>query len=256
MPRPARSSNASAPADAPWAPYVLNLLCPWQNAPRLRGRRRQAVKDRTFEALQQLVVAQQERQPLVILVEDLHWVDRTSEELLTAFADIIPRTRSHARVHLTAGLPPSMVRPVSREPDCAGPIAGGGQPGARRVGPERPRGRRRRSWRPSSRGRKATPSSSRSSRGRCATRTHRADARPRDRARRPQHADPSPVEHGSQRASSRPRSSDATSRRPCSRPCPTCGPSRRARACRRSRPVSSSIPCAWAPMPPTRSATP
>ena len=51
------------------------------------------MKDGTFEALQQLVLREQERRPLVLVVEDLHWIDRMSEELLTAFADIVGRTR-------------------------------------------------------------------------------------------------------------------------------------------------------------------
>jgi class 3 adenylate cyclase len=38
-----------------------------------------AIRARTFEALRALLVAQAGRRPLVVLIEDLHWIDRTSE---------------------------------------------------------------------------------------------------------------------------------------------------------------------------------
>ena len=37
---------------------------------------------RTFDALRRLLVAEATRQPLIMLVEDLHWIDQTSEEFL------------------------------------------------------------------------------------------------------------------------------------------------------------------------------
>jgi tetratricopeptide (TPR) repeat protein len=78
--------------DALWAPYVLNLLLPGTNSAGA-GVTPEAVKERTFEALQHLMLAQQERLPLVLVVEDLHWIDRTSEELLGALADIVGGVR-------------------------------------------------------------------------------------------------------------------------------------------------------------------
>jgi transcriptional regulator with AAA-type ATPase domain/tetratricopeptide (TPR) repeat protein len=74
--------------EATWTPYVLNLLHPGAH-PAVAGATPETVKERTFEALQHLMLAQQERQPLVVVVEDLHWIDRTSEELLGALADIV-----------------------------------------------------------------------------------------------------------------------------------------------------------------------
>jgi transcriptional regulator with AAA-type ATPase domain/tetratricopeptide (TPR) repeat protein len=78
--------------NAAWAPYVMNLLRPNQDAAVI-GLAPEAVKDRTFDALQQLLVAQHERQPVVIVIEDVHWIDRTSEELIGALADLVTRTR-------------------------------------------------------------------------------------------------------------------------------------------------------------------
>jgi DNA-binding NtrC family response regulator/tetratricopeptide (TPR) repeat protein len=73
---------------AAWAPYVLNLLCPGRD-PVLTTAAPERVRERTFEALQQLLIAQQERKPLVLVIEDLHWIDETSRELLAALADAL-----------------------------------------------------------------------------------------------------------------------------------------------------------------------
>jgi class 3 adenylate cyclase/tetratricopeptide (TPR) repeat protein/DNA-binding XRE family transcriptional regulator len=50
----------------------------------------QAVRDRTFEALRRLLVAEARQGPLVVLVEDLHWIDHTSEDFLAEFVDELP----------------------------------------------------------------------------------------------------------------------------------------------------------------------
>jgi class 3 adenylate cyclase/tetratricopeptide (TPR) repeat protein len=50
----------------------------------------QAIRARTFEALRRLLVTEAARRPLVVLVEDLHWIDRTSEDFLAGFADELP----------------------------------------------------------------------------------------------------------------------------------------------------------------------
>jgi class 3 adenylate cyclase len=46
-----------------------------------------AIRARTFDALRQLLVAQAGRRPLVVLIEDLHWIDQTSQEFLAGFVD-------------------------------------------------------------------------------------------------------------------------------------------------------------------------
>jgi predicted ATPase len=50
----------------------------------------QAIRDRTFEALRQLLVAGARQGSLVVLVEDLHWIDHTSEDFLAEFVDELP----------------------------------------------------------------------------------------------------------------------------------------------------------------------
>jgi class 3 adenylate cyclase len=50
----------------------------------------QVIRARTFEALRQLLVAEAGQRPLVVLMEDLHWIDHTSEDFLAEFADDLP----------------------------------------------------------------------------------------------------------------------------------------------------------------------
>jgi transcriptional regulator with AAA-type ATPase domain/tetratricopeptide (TPR) repeat protein len=50
-------------------------------------------RSETFRALKAMLRALAERAPLVLLVEDLHWIDRESEEFLAFIADAIPTMR-------------------------------------------------------------------------------------------------------------------------------------------------------------------
>ncbi|PYR69085.1 MAG: hypothetical protein DMF88_07255 [Acidobacteria bacterium] len=53
----------------------------------------EAVKARTFEVLRLLLLKVAARRPLVIVVEDVHWIDRTSEEFLTSLAGRLVASR-------------------------------------------------------------------------------------------------------------------------------------------------------------------
>ena len=74
------------------APYLQYLLLP-RTGGALSDRSPDAIKARTFEAIQRLVLAQQERRTLLLAVEDLHWIDQTSAELLAFLATTISRAR-------------------------------------------------------------------------------------------------------------------------------------------------------------------
>jgi transcriptional regulator with AAA-type ATPase domain/tetratricopeptide (TPR) repeat protein len=74
------------------APYLQYLLFP-RTGGELGDRSPDAIKARTFEAIRRLVLAQQERRTLLLAVEDLHWIDQTSAELLASLATTISRTR-------------------------------------------------------------------------------------------------------------------------------------------------------------------
>ncbi len=47
----------------------------------------------TFRALKTLTLCAAERRPVVMLIEDLHWIDAASEEFLAFLADAVPATR-------------------------------------------------------------------------------------------------------------------------------------------------------------------
>jgi len=56
-------------------------------------RRPQELRARTFAALHHLFVQSTQRQPLVVVVENLHWIDATSEEYLTALVERLSGVR-------------------------------------------------------------------------------------------------------------------------------------------------------------------
>jgi class 3 adenylate cyclase len=49
-----------------------------------------AIRARTFEALRQVLVMEAWRRPLVVLIEDLHWIDQTSQDFLAEFTGELP----------------------------------------------------------------------------------------------------------------------------------------------------------------------
>ena len=54
----------------------------------------EAIKARTFDALRALFLKVSARTPLVIVVEDIHWIDRTSEEFLGTLIDRLVAARA------------------------------------------------------------------------------------------------------------------------------------------------------------------
>jgi class 3 adenylate cyclase/tetratricopeptide (TPR) repeat protein len=50
-------------------------------------------KMQTFEAIRNLFIRVSERQPLVLAIEDLHWIDKTSEECISYLIDWLANTR-------------------------------------------------------------------------------------------------------------------------------------------------------------------
>ena len=73
--------------DAGAGPYLLHML---GGKDRTAGWTRSApevIKTRTFEALRQMALRGSRRRPWILEVEDLHWVDRTSEEYFAFLAE-------------------------------------------------------------------------------------------------------------------------------------------------------------------------
>jgi class 3 adenylate cyclase/tetratricopeptide (TPR) repeat protein/transcriptional regulator with XRE-family HTH domain len=71
------------------APYVLHLLGLGEGASGLRQLSAEAIKARTFETLRAWSLHGSRRRPLIIAIEDLHWIDRTSEEYLASLAESV-----------------------------------------------------------------------------------------------------------------------------------------------------------------------
>src|SRR5262249_7519284 len=78
-------------AAAASAPYLLYLLVPRKSG-ELSHRSPDAIKAGTFDAIRRIFIAQQERRPLLLAIEDLHWIDQTSAELLASLAELTMAT--------------------------------------------------------------------------------------------------------------------------------------------------------------------
>ncbi len=50
-------------------------------------------RERVFAAVKQLLMAESASSPLIVIVEDLHWIDKTSEELLASLIDSMANSR-------------------------------------------------------------------------------------------------------------------------------------------------------------------
>ena len=75
------------------APYLLHLLDPGEGGEAVARFSPEVVKARTFEALREVSRRLASRSPLVLVVEDLHWIDRTSEEFLATFVEVVAGAR-------------------------------------------------------------------------------------------------------------------------------------------------------------------
>jgi len=73
-------------------PYLLNLLGFKDETRAVERLSPEAVKANTFETLRRVTTQANRARPLIIAVEDLHWIDRTSEELFASLAEGLPGT--------------------------------------------------------------------------------------------------------------------------------------------------------------------
>jgi class 3 adenylate cyclase/tetratricopeptide (TPR) repeat protein len=69
------------------SPYLVRLLGGREASGALDALTPEVIKARTFEALRQTWLRASRQHPLVLEIEDLHWIDRTSEECLTFLAE-------------------------------------------------------------------------------------------------------------------------------------------------------------------------
>jgi DNA-binding NtrC family response regulator/predicted ATPase len=74
-------------------PYVLQLLGVGHDGEQVLASGPEAARARTFEVLRDLVTRMARNAPVVLVLEDLHWIDRTSEEFLGTLADDLAGAR-------------------------------------------------------------------------------------------------------------------------------------------------------------------
>lgn len=81
--------------DLAWTvPFVKQLLSLQVGDDAVRALDSASRRSELFRALRALILRAAERQPLVVVVEDLHWADSASSEWLVFLADVIPTIRA------------------------------------------------------------------------------------------------------------------------------------------------------------------
>ena len=83
-------------------PYLFALLGIEEPTSSLQQMDAQIRRRRTFEALKKLFLRESLNQPLMLIFEDLHWIDRETQE----FLNILERECGHRRIFLLDQLPP------------------------------------------------------------------------------------------------------------------------------------------------------
>ncbi len=69
---------------------VLSLKVEDERYPRLVPQQR---REKAFETIRDILVRESQRKPLILAVEDLHWIDRTSDEFLDYLIGFLPDAR-------------------------------------------------------------------------------------------------------------------------------------------------------------------
>ena len=86
--------QAIAVEEAPAMPYLLELLSVQDSGIEKIALSPEGKKDRTIETLKRIVLKGSQQRPLVIAIEDLHWIDKTSENVLKYLLESIAGARA------------------------------------------------------------------------------------------------------------------------------------------------------------------
>ena len=76
-----------------FVPYLLYLLGTGESAPALADMDPKVRRDRTFDAIAQLLTRESRDQPIELLFEDLQWLDRETEAFLVYLVERVPGSR-------------------------------------------------------------------------------------------------------------------------------------------------------------------
>lgn len=74
-------------------PYLLELLSVRQVEMDKKSSSPETMKDRIFETLNRILVKGSQRRPVILTIEDLHWLDKSSEETFKSLLDTISGER-------------------------------------------------------------------------------------------------------------------------------------------------------------------
>jgi class 3 adenylate cyclase/tetratricopeptide (TPR) repeat protein len=79
--------------EGPALPYLLELLSVKDSGIEKITMSPEGKKDKTIETLKRIILKGSEIRPLVMAIEDLHWIDKTSEDVLKYLLESIPGAR-------------------------------------------------------------------------------------------------------------------------------------------------------------------
>jgi class 3 adenylate cyclase/tetratricopeptide (TPR) repeat protein len=79
--------------EGPAMPYLLELLSVKDSGIEKITMSPEGKKDKTIETLKRIILKGSEIRPLVMAIEDLHWIDKTSEDVLKYLLESIPGAR-------------------------------------------------------------------------------------------------------------------------------------------------------------------
>jgi class 3 adenylate cyclase/predicted ATPase len=74
------------------APYLLQLLGVKEGTASLALLTPEAIRMRTFDTLKQMSLKGSQQRPLIVEIEDVHWIDPTSQDYLASFVESLPGT--------------------------------------------------------------------------------------------------------------------------------------------------------------------
>ncbi|MFC1859733.1 AAA family ATPase, partial [Thermodesulfobacteriota bacterium] len=79
--------------EASTLPYLLELLSVKDSGVDTRSLSPEAIKDKTYQALIRITIKASQIRPLILAIEDLHWIDKSSEDYLKVLLDSIAGAR-------------------------------------------------------------------------------------------------------------------------------------------------------------------
>ena len=87
------------------APYLANLLGSGEAGEIIQERSPEAIREATFESLVALLVAEAAEEPTILLIEDLHWIDPVSRDVIARFVESLPGRRAMVLCTYRPGFP-------------------------------------------------------------------------------------------------------------------------------------------------------